>query len=103
LFSDIIKFHQRSREVNPNAYVLCTASKKEENGEICDDQGNLDNDNYGGDPQRNPFSAYDTRRLQFSLSERQCGITINQPHANDTGEWKCFVNNNNPVVAPQIG
>merc|ERR1712059_167708 len=59
--------------------------------------GNLKSTNYGyGDPLQNPLTHYDTGRLSHSVGDNYCGLTIKSPHANDTGTWKCHVNDNNP-------
>ena len=34
------------------------------------------------------------------MRENSCGLTINQPHANDTGDWICQVTDNSPNTEP---
>jgi len=82
---------------NKEAFVMCSTTHNSDDGQVCEDQGNLVDDNYGGyyDPEQNPITHYDTTRLRFLVSERSCGLTIQAPHANDTGVWKCHVNDNN--------
>lgn len=84
-------------------FVMCTASHEGEDAEVCDDHGNIVDPRQNGgfnDPSQNPYTAYDTGRLQYSLTENSCGLTINSPHANDTGVWTCHVNYNNPSSKP---
>lgn len=91
---------------------MCSATSINDDGLMCEDQGNLNNDvsarlfssitilclsfQYYGGPQNNPYTKYDTDRLQFNVRDNMCGLTINRPHANDTGEWKCIVTDNDP-------
>ena len=86
---------QRSTSSLPYAFIMCTATHLSDNHMICEDQGNLNNEYYGN-PLLNPYTQYDTDRLSYSVSEDVCGLTITNPHANDTGIWKCTVTDNNP-------
>lgn len=84
-------------------FVMCTAAHEGEDTEVCDDHGNIVDPRHNGginDPTQNPYTAYDTGRLQHSLTETSCGLTINSPHTNDTGIWTCHVNYNNPSAKP---
>ena len=67
--------------------------------QVCEDQGNLNNERYG-DPALNPYTQYDTARLRYSVRDTTCGLTITRPHANDTGTWKCSVTDNSPEGTP---
>jgi len=78
------------------AFVMCTATHMTDNGRICEDQGNLNNEVYNNNPMMNPYTHYDTSRLSYSVRDNICGLTISNPHANDTGNWKCTVTDNNP-------
>jgi len=81
---------------NREGFVMCSAHHQDDHERICDDQGNL-KDPYGyNDPERNPYTHYDTDRLIHNVGDDYCGLTIRSPHANDTGLWKCHVNDNNP-------
>jgi len=79
------------------AFVMCSATHLNEHGEICDDQGNIKDGFYGNDASLNPYTEYNSDRLQISVAENSCGLTITSPHANDTGIWTCKVNDNNPM------
>jgi len=83
---------------NQAGYVMCSAHHQEDHERVCEDQGNL-KDQYGyyNDPENNPYTHYDTDRLTHSVGDDYCGLTIRSPHANDTGLWKCHVNDNNPM------
>eukprot|EP00092_Neocalanus_flemingeri_P029943 GFUD01032509.1.p1 GENE.GFUD01032509.1~~GFUD01032509.1.p1 ORF type:complete len:334 (+),score=61.92 GFUD01032509.1:30-1031(+) len=84
---------------NREAFVMCSAVHESDDRQVCEDQGNLVDDIYNGgynDPTQNPYTQYDSSRLQYLVSENSCGLTIQSPHANDTGVWKCHVNDNNP-------
>jgi len=78
---------------------MCSAVHESDDGQVCEDQGNLVDQVYSGgynDPTQNQYTQYDTSRLQYLVSENSCGLRIQSPHANDTGIWKCHVNDNNP-------
>jgi len=99
-FSDVwIPWDDGGRE----AYVMCIAAHEDNDGQTCKDDGNIFDPNSGdyNDPATNPYTAYDTTRLTHRMTERTCGLTINNPHANDTGIWKCHVNDNDPDVVTQ--
>eukprot|EP00090_Calanus_glacialis_P022013 TRINITY_DN33963_c0_g1_i1.p1 TRINITY_DN33963_c0_g1~~TRINITY_DN33963_c0_g1_i1.p1 ORF type:complete len:332 (-),score=61.33 TRINITY_DN33963_c0_g1_i1:24-1019(-) len=85
------------------AFVMCIAAHESADGNVCEDQGNIFDENTGGynDPLLNPYTAYDSTRLVHRMTENICGLTIRSPHANDTGIWKCHVNDNNPDVGTQ--
>ena len=55
---------------------------------------------YWSSPSQNPHTQYDTSRLKYSVREDTCGLTINSPHANDTGDWICQVTDNSPNTEP---
>ena len=80
---------------------MCTATHHTDDNQICEDQGNLNNEEYyQGNPLLNPYTHYDTDRLSYSVNEDMCGLTISNPHANDTGIWKCTVTDNSPEGNP---
>jgi hypothetical protein len=83
---------------NQEGFVMCSAHHQDDHERVCEDQGNL-KDQYGyyNDPENNPYTQYDTDRLTHNVGEDYCGLTIRSPHANDTGLWKCHVNDNNPM------
>ena len=81
------------------AFVMCSTTSLHDDGEVCEDQGNLNNERYG-DPALNPYTQYDTARLRYSVRDTACGLTITRPHANDTGTWKCSVTDNSPEGTP---
>jgi len=81
------------------AFVMCSTTSLHDDGEVCEDQGNLNNE-FWASPAQNPHTQYDTRRLQYSVRENTCGLTINNPHANDTGNWICQVTDNSPNTEP---
>eukprot|EP00091_Calanus_sinicus_P024567 TRINITY_DN8890_c0_g1_i1.p1 TRINITY_DN8890_c0_g1~~TRINITY_DN8890_c0_g1_i1.p1 ORF type:complete len:302 (-),score=56.64 TRINITY_DN8890_c0_g1_i1:186-1034(-) len=85
------------------AFVMCIAAHESDDGKTCEDQGNIFDENSGSynDPLLNPYTAYDSTRLIHRMTENICGLTIQSPHANDTGIWKCHVNDNNPDVGTQ--
>jgi len=85
------------------AYVMCLAAHNDDDGQTCKDDGNIIDTNNGGynDPTTNPYTAYDTTRLTHRMTDTICGLTISNPHANDTGIWKCHVNDNNQEVMTQ--
>merc|ERR1711874_696634 len=76
------------------AFVMCIAAHEDDDGQVCKDDGNIFDPNSGGynNPELNPYTAYDTTRLSHRMTEQICGLTISNPHANDTGVWKCHVN-----------
>ena len=69
---------------------MCSTTSLHDDGEVCEDQGNLNNE-FWASPSANPHTQYDTSRLQYNVRENSCGLTINNPHANDTGDWVCQV------------
>jgi len=81
------------------AFVMCSTTSLHDDGEVCEDQGNLNNE-YWASPSANPHTQYDTSRLRYNVRENSCGLTINQPHANDTGDWICQVTDNSPNTEP---
>jgi len=87
------------------AFVMCIAAHESDDGQVCKDDGNIFDENSGGynDPALNPYTAYDSTRLIHRMNSQGniCGLTIMNPHANDTGIWKCHVNDNNPDVGTQ--
>jgi len=87
------------------AFVMCIAAHESDDGQVCKDDGNIFDENSGGynDPALNPYTAYDSTRLIQRMNSQGniCGLTIMNPHANDTGIWKCHVNDNNPDVGTQ--
>jgi len=85
------------------AFIMCSSTHEDDNGKVCEDQGNLGNKELFGNPLNNPYTQYDTSRLNYYVRDNVCGLTINRPHANDTGEWKCYVQDNNPDVSAQWG
>jgi len=88
---------------NQQAFVMCTAGHESDNGQVCEDQGNIFDESRGGynDPLNNPYTQYDSTRLHYWMEETTCGLVITNPHANDTGIWKCHVSDNNPDVGNQ--
>ena len=110
---------QRSTSSLPYAFIMCTATHLSDHNQVelqtrrvifgnlqlklyaqvCEDQGNLNNERYG-DPALNPYTQYDTARLRYSVRDTACGLTITRPHANDTGTWKCSVTDNSPEGTP---
>ena len=77
---------------------MCSTTSVNDDGETCEDQGNINE--YWTSPAQNPHTQYDTSRLQYRVDEDSCGLTINRPHANDTGEWICHVTDNSPNTEP---
>jgi len=81
---------------NVEGFVMCSASHQADHQQVCEDKGNLKENQWDTSPDNNPYTKYDTSRLVHSLGEDYCGLTIMEPHANDTGVWKCHVQDNNP-------
>jgi len=98
-FPDVpVDWNQRSTV--PYAFIMCTATHLADDGNVCEDQGNLNSNEFYGGAENNPYTHYDTDRLLYDVRDNMCGLTITRPHANDTGEWKCFVTDNNPEGSP---
>merc|ERR1712088_316956 len=66
---------------NQEGFVMCSAHHQDDHNDL----------------ESNPYTHYDTDRLTHNVGEDFCGLTIRSPHANDTGLWKCHVNDNNPM------
>jgi len=75
---------------------MCGATPDVDQGDTCEDMGNLKQADTSYDPERNPWTAYDTDRLVYSVGQDYCGLQIQKPHANDSGVWTCHVNGNSP-------
>ena len=48
------------------AFVMCSTTSLHDDGEVCEDQGNLNNE-YWASPSANPHTQYDTSRLRYSV------------------------------------
>lgn len=78
---------------NSPGYIMCTVSNLNDNQQKCDDVGNLQRQYGGYDPQNMWVTDY-VDRLSHIVTDTTCGLKISKPHANDTGSWKCEVNDN---------
>lgn len=78
---------------NQQGYIMCTAGGRGDHNQQCSDVGNLADTQYSGES-INPWVQAYASRISFMLTDTACGIRINQPHANDTGVWKCMVDDN---------
>lgn len=59
---------------NRAGFVMCSAHSDRDHDVLCEDQGNL---KYGNnDPERNPWTNYDTERLVHMVGQTYCGLKI---------------------------
>ena len=61
---------------NREGFVMCSAHHQDDHERICDDQGNLKAPYGYNDPERNPYTHYDTDRLIHNVGDDYCGLTI---------------------------
>lgn len=78
------------------AYIMCSAGDTDDHETTCTDQGNLAGQNQGWSNEDITWVEDYSNRLSFIVDQHSCGLKIDAPHANDTGEWKCHVDDNNP-------
>ena len=55
---------------------MCSTSTIASHQQVCEDKGNLKENQWDTSPENNPYTAYDTSRLVHSLGEDYCGLTI---------------------------
>ena len=61
---------------NQEGFVMCSAHSEKDNSEECEDQGNLKQKYQDNDPSHNPWTQYDTGRLEHVVTQDYCALRI---------------------------